>query len=323
MEDTNYPPMEKELLNKFKNYIFLIELNGKYGTGFFIKCNNRVYLCTSYELIPKNFKGKIKLNNNIFLKIDRNTTIKSFEDKCKFILILDKEKLKINEDNILDIDIIYDYIDKIAFLLAYDERGIANNETDILNPVMIIGKILNIKDGYKIEHEFHTKYLLFCSPIVIIKKINNINKIYLIGIQMEDPSIKQSKYMTYGYLITYVLYEIGIQLNNIINNSIIGFKNRFIDEFENNKIRNLSFYTFDEYKNSIIYLHFLLAKYYNNQSEVNFNINYLLVNKPENKKYLKRFHFFKNINNNLERIYGENEIISNINEILSTNNLDL
>ena len=140
---------------------------------------------------------------------------------------------------------------------------------------------------------------------------------------MEDPSIKQSKYMTYGYLITYVLYEIGIQLNNIINNSIIGFKNRFIDEFENNKIRNLSFYTFDEYKNSIIYLHFLLAKYYNNQSEVNFNINYLLVNKPENKKYLKRFHFFKNINNNLERIYGENEIISNINEILSTNNLDL
>jgi len=318
MEDTNYPLMEINFLNKCKNYIFLVELNKRYGTGFFIRYNDSIYLCSSYELIPKDFNGEIKLNNEIIFKIDENSIIIPFENKCKFILITDIEKLEIDENNILNINnyaFIEDYIYKNAFIFAY-------NETDIVNPVIIIGKILNIKDGYKIEHEFDTKYLLFCSPICIIKKINNVDYFFVIGIQMEDPSIKEFKYMSYGYSITYVLNKIGIQLYNINNNSI-EFKNRFINEFENIKKRNLSFYTFDEYKNSIIYLHFLLAKYYNNQSEYNFKTNYLLVNKLENNKYLERFHFFKNINHNLQRIYNDNKIISNLNEVLSTNNLDL
>ena len=260
---------------RMNNYLFLINIDGKYGTCFFIKVKYKEidtkYLCIRDNLISDEFiksKGEIKINENIIIKLNEKRTILSFEKRCKLILI--EEDDNIPNDIILSTDLPpsnYTYSDAVHFAYFYpyneDDYGIS------------FGKILKI-DMYKIYHQFYTKYLLFISPICIIK----YGKLYVIGIQMEEPNIKEYPYMSYGFLLAYILNRVNIKFecfNNYSLENLMKIKNmekhKFLVEYTNNK--NCSFYTFDQYRAGIYYLHFGLSKLYNHQTAKNFNNNFI------------------------------------------------
>ena len=78
-------------------------------------------------------------------------------------------------------------------------------------------------------HQFNTKNLLFVSPICVI----NGDKFNIVGVQLENPKDKEYKYMSYGYLLTFILNSLNIEYsdgeNNIANNYILteeGRRNR-------------------------------------------------------------------------------------------------
>ena len=321
----NLLPISPKLTDQIKNYLFPIEIEGKHGTCFFIKILYPVYtiyLCTSYDIISDDFvksKGEIKINENIKIKLDENRQIIPFERKCKFILIRygelcdENENILIFEQNLS----VNAYIQKDAYLFGCYESNFPNGVGQIQ------AKILNI-DGYKIQHQFDTKNLLFVSPICII----NNNQFKIIGIQLEFPNLQEFKYMSYGYLLRYILKEININyevkyIEHYLNTNDERIK--FLDEF--NKSAKYSFYTFDQYKNGIFYFHRQLAKYYNNQTLQNFNNNYNIISQQnfykKYHKYFKNLHFFKNITNNQFRIFNDLELVNNFNEILTSGDYDL
>ena len=185
----------------------------------------------------------------------------------------------------------------------------------------IPGKILDI-DGYKILHQFNTKKLLSVSPICIIEN----KKFKVIGIQLENPDIY--KYMSYGYLLVYILTKLNIIKANDYNislNSFISIKdeerNIFLSEFR--RCSNYSFYTFDQYKNAIYYLHNKLSKFYTNQTTQDFNNEYTLVKKPQYSDYIKKLELFHNINSNWYQIFNNDELLYNLNKILLTNDYNV
>ena len=299
MEERNYNPISQEIISEIKNYLFPIEINGKYGTVFFFQiCINTIkaiYLCISYDLLSEDFikAGKeLKINENIKLKLNESIKILSFNNQCKLILIEeDKIPRKNIEKHILDIDIPSgNYTNQDAYLFAYSYPFNENGGG------YIQGKIINV-DGYKIHHQFNTKNLLFVSPICIINQNSNDKKFKVIGVQLEDPDSHDYKYMSYGYLLTYILTVLNIPLFNDNNYSLNNFmfnrdieKEQFLTEFT--KSNNYSFYTFEQYKKAIKYLHFRLSKFYNNQTVQDYNNEYNRVNKPIYRKYLRNFYFF-------------------------------
>ena len=322
MEEKNILPINYNLTIKMKNYLFPINIDGKYGTCFFIKVKyNEIdtkYLCIRYNLISDEFiksKGEIKINENIIIKLNEKRTILSFEKRCKLILI--EEDDNIPNDIILLTDLPpsnYTYTDAVHFAYDYpyneDDYGIS------------FGKILKI-DMYKIYHQFYTKYLLFISPICIIK----YGILYVIGIQMEEPNIKQYPYMSYGFSLAYILNRVNIKFKDFNDYSLENImiiknkeKHKFLVEYTNNK--NCSFYTFDQYRAGIYYLHFGLSKLYNHQTAKNFNNNFIRVRKPKYMKYLKKLYYFKNINQNLFSIFNDVELANNFNEIIFQNDYE-
>ena len=327
MEERNYNPIRLELINEIKNYLFPIGINGKYGTCFFfqivINSIKAIYLCISYDLLPEDFinaEKELQINESIKIKLNKRRTILSFKNICKLISI--DENDNIPDKNILETDLPSgNYINQDAYLFAYSYPFNENGGG------FIPGKILNI-DGYKIHHQFNTKNLLFVSPICIINQNNQSTKFKVIGVQLENPDVPEYRYMSYGYLLTYILTELNIPLLNNNNYSLNNFilnrdleRNKFLTEFR--KSRDYSFYTFEQYKEAIKYMHFRLSKFYNNQTTQEFNGEYYRVNKPAYRKYLRNLYFFKNINNNLFHIFNDAEIVKNLNEILSQNNYEI
>ena len=309
------------LIQKSKNYIFPINVEGKYGTCFFFKANKDKYLCVSYDLISPEFiksQGSIKINNNLSIQLNNQRTILSFGTQCKLILITEEEKVN---DYILEMDLPQEnYKNRDAFMLAYSFPFKENEDN---SGGFIPGKIFKIEE-YKILHQFNTKNLLFVSPICIIKD----DEFKIVGVQLKNPRDKEYKYMSYGYLLSYILNSLNIKYidegSNITNNYILSEKdiekNKFLAEYKKNE--NYSFYTFEEYKNAIYYLHFRISRYYNNQTSQNYNNKYNFVNRPIYYKYLNDLRHFKNINNNLLLIFNNVEIAKNFNEILLSNDLE-
>ena len=208
------------------------------------------------------------------------------------------------------------YINSDAYLLAYNYPYKKNDYG------VIFGKILRI-DMYKIYHQFYTKYLLFVSPICIIK----YGAIMLIGIQLEEPNVPEYRYMSYGYLLAYILNTVNIKFKYFSNYSLTNLykvknkeKFKFLTEYANNK--NYSFYTFEQYKRAIYYLHFGLSRLYNKQTIKNFNNNYLRVYKIKYSKYLKKLYYFKNIYENFSHIFNDNDLSKNFNEIIYQNDYE-
>ena len=313
-EKLNYRPIPQNLITKSKNYIFPINIEGKYGTCFFFKAILDIYLCISYDLISKEFiesQGIIKVNNKT-IRLSNERKILSFENRCKLISI---NKGEVPDEYILQIDSpLGNYKNEDAFLFAYSypfEEGGSG---------YIPGKIIKI-ERYKIFHEFNTKGLLCVSPICIIKD----KQFKLVGIQLEDPDAQNYKYMGYGYSLSYILKSLNIPFIEENNNISINYLNvnggeermKFLGLFRENF--GLSFYTFDQYKNGIYHLHFRISRFYNHQTPQNFNNYYNFVNKAIYYKYLYNLRLFKNINNNMINIFNNFEIARNFNEILLSN----
>ena len=90
------------------------------------------------------------------------------------------------------------------------------------------------------------------------------------------------------------------------------------------------FYTLEEYQKHVIKFHNLISKFYVSQTTDNFNIHYsalkeYLAGHPAftlvNNRFLDLLVYFKDQNNFSKRI--KDEIIDNLNKILSSDNLDL
>lgn len=315
MQEINIEPIREELLTKGKNYIFSIKVEGKYGTGFFIDILKVIYLCINQSLISQDFinsKGEINIKENIKIKLDEKRTIIPYNRQCLFISI-DKSEIPPDYKIELETDLsTQEYIGKDAYLFAYSDLDPENVSG------YIPGKIINI-NGYKIEHQFNTKNLLTVAPICIV----NNNQLKVIGVQLENPEIRQYKYMSYGYLLKYILGETNIQFkidedskllldNNLNNrNPVAGIPEE----------KNYFFYTLEQYKNSIIDLHKRISEHYKNQNEQNFNIEYNNVDRPEFQEYLTHFYLFNNINRNQMQIFNDKEIVNNLNRILLSNDL--
>lgn len=332
MTELNYKPLSEYLLRKIKNYIFKIEVQGKLGSCFFFETSNKrsskvtKYLCINYDLISHEFiesNGEIVINKEIIIKLDKNTIMIPFKRQCIFIIIkdinipdcyilnLDIKEIKGKEEEKFEDD---KYINMDEYLFTYYK---SNNEYKI---GYFVGKILDL-DGYKIRHQFNPKNILTVSPICIVKN----NQFKLIGIQLDNQDVKDYKFMSYGFLLKYLLIETNIinlevdeDNNHLPNNSFYNIS--MLDEFSKNYF---SFYTLEQYNKSIKYLHIKLTEYYREQTEQNFNTMYIRVDKPEFSKYLKNLILFKNIRKNLYQIFHDNEIINNLNDILHSNNYDL
>ena len=169
MEEKNYNPISQEIISEIKNYLFPIEINGKYGTVFFFQiCINTIkaiYLCISYDLLSEDYikAGKeLKINENIKLKLNESIKILSFNNQCKLILIEeDKIPRKNIEKHILDIDIPSGkYTNQDAYLFAYSYPFNENGGG------YIQGKIINV-DGYKILEFLHKDKALKQIPVIV------------------------------------------------------------------------------------------------------------------------------------------------------------
>ena len=175
-----------QLIQNIKNYIFPINIEGKYGTCFFFKTKKEKYLCVSYDLISPEFiksQGSIKINNDLSIHLNQQRTILSFGTQCKLILITEKENV---DKYILEMDLPQqNYKNKDAVMLAYSFPFKENEENC---GGFIPGKILKIEE-YKILHQFNTKNLLFVSPICVI----NGDKFNIVGVQLENPKDKEYK----------------------------------------------------------------------------------------------------------------------------------
>ena len=325
MELNNLNPISEKLLIKSKNYLFPIKVEGKSGTCFFINTFISIYLCVNYSLITDKFiesEGEIKIGDKI-IKLDKNRQIISFGRLCKFISIdKRKEKDNIPDEYILDLEIKlspYNYINKDVYLLAYHIQ----DNSDEGKGGYLVGKILNI-DGYEIYHQLNTKNILSVAPICLF----NNNKFEIIGIQLENP--EGYKYMSYGYLLKYILEQTNIkykmevdkrdkEFNYLKNNNDL-FTNLFIAKFD--EYKNYSFYTFQEYKENIINFHIDISKYYKNQTFPDFNNMYNIINIHDYKDYLEDLYLFKNINYNKKFIFNSVRIVNNLNKILLSNNIN-
>ena len=325
MEERNLMPISEKLIAQSKNYIFPIQILGKTGTCFFIKIivNTvvNIYLCINYDLLTDEFiklKGEINIDGKIIIKLDEKREIFSFKNQCKFIKIeedIPDEYILSLEDKLKP----EEYINEDAYLLAYynsDDNG--ENKGGYIS-----GKILNI-DGYKIIHQFNTKNLLSVAPICLYKNDTESNSqiFKVIGIQLENQELKEFKYMSYGYLLKYVLKESNIEpyKNSNLNFNTSLNQYEFLPEFIKNS--RYSFYTFEEYKNSIIKFHVEISKFYKDQTLQNFNNNYNIVSRPEYYNYLKNLYLFKNINNNQQKIFNDLELVTNLNKILLSNDFN-
>ena len=321
MEEENYMPIKASFINTISNYLFPIEIGNNHGTCFFFQFGpdeqKQKYLCVNADLLPKDLfvsEKEIKINENIKIKLNKNKKVYTFETFCNFILI--EKGDTVPDEYVLDIDLPpsnYNNID--SYLLAYSYL----NNKKVLG--FIPGKIFDI-EGYKILHQFNTKNLLSVSPICIIEN----KKFKVIGIQLENPDIY--KYMSYGYLLVYILTKLNIIKANDYNislNSFISIKdeerNIFLSEFR--RCSNYSFYTFDQYKNAIYYLHNKLSKFYTNQTTQDFNNEYTLVKKPQYSDYIKKLELFHNINSNWYQIFNNDELLYNLNKILLTNDYNV
>ena len=265
MEERNLMPISEKLIAQSKNYIFPIQILGKTGTCFFIKIivNTvvNIYLCINYDLLTDEFiklKGEINIDGKIIIKLDEKREIFSFKNQCKFIKIeedIPDEYILSLEDKLKP----EEYINEDAYLLAYYN----SDDTGENKGGYISGKILNI-DGYKIIHQFNTKNLLSVAPICLYNNDteNNLQIFKVIGIQLENQDLKEYKYMSYGYLLKYVLKESNIEpyKNSNLNFNTSLNQYEFLPEFIKNS--RYSFYTFEEYKNSIIKFHVEISKYY-------------------------------------------------------------
>ena len=318
MQEKNIIPISEDLINKSKDYIFPISIGNKIGTCFLINtlCS-LTYLCINYDLISQEFiasEGEIDIIGRK-IKLDKKRMIIDYKRQCIFIQIFKTDGIDEKFQLDLETDLLPDdYINIDTYLFAYYKKD------NLYKRGYIPGRIVNI-DNYKIFHEFNTKYLLSVSPICIVID----NKLKIIGVQLENPDFKEYKYMSYGYLLKYIFKELNIEFkengNNIPKVEFSLNNDSLLSEFSKDK--HYSFYTLEQYKNSIKDLHIKLSEYYKEQNEQNFNTHYNRINRTEYKKYLKNLYYFKNINNNQLQIFNDLEIAKNLNKILLSNDYNM
>ena len=301
--------------------------------------------------------------DNIYIKLDKNQReIIKFNKTDKIILIqmlpeidkISKEKfLKIKTSNYEE------YIGEKAkdvYLIGY--QNFLKKESSVINC-----KIIEIKDKYKIKLNIEDKKFLSYSPICIINQneTNIKNMIQIIGVQCELDILQDSYGFLLGPIIDSLIdfnkpsnQLFNNIMNNIIENDIknninneiendhnnleldktIGNDNIKVDtHFKSHEMKMLQynyFYTLEEYQKHVIKFHNLISKFYVSQTTDNFNIHYsalkeYLAGHPAftlvNNRFLDLLVYFKDQNNFSKRI--KDEIIDNLNKILSSDNLDL
>ena len=350
--------------NKFTS-CFLFDLNSNNNDSYYF-CTDSNFI--SQKDIESNEIYNIHLGSNfldsINIKLDiQQRKIKCFKGINEFILVqIFPELDKIPKDKILSIkkDNINEYIGsngKDIYIIGY--QNFLKKEYSIYNC-----KIKKIIDNYKIEFNSEENSFFGCSPICIIdqKEFQPKNKYKIIGIKGQYDILKDN----YGFLLGQIINnledfkKVPNQLFNNIMNNIIENDNNYqinneIDKSNNFKneilydtidkidivdtnikteemkiLQNYYFYTFKEYKQTIIKFHNLISKYYISQSRESFNLHY-----SELQEYLKKYPSFINTNQqfledlkyfedpkNYEKRMPDNTF-TNFNKILSSGNLEL
>ena len=324
MEEKNLNPISEKIITESKNYVFPIKIQDKIGSCFFINILKTLYLCINYDLLTEEFiksKGVISINENIQIKLDEKTRIIPFKNQCKFILIENSNDIPPNYKLNLETDLNPDqYINRDAYLFAFNNTTDNNLEN---KGGYIPGKILDIKE-YKILHQFNTKNLLTVAPICCLfnDTVSNQKLIKVIGIQLEDPDTKGYKSVSFGYLLRYVLSETNIEFGDKKENEHNLLKSdKFLKEIVESE--NYSFYTLQQYRESIKDLHIKISSYYMHQTLQNYNTKYKIINDGEYRRYLKNLYLFKNINIYQESIFNSIDIVKNLNKILLSNDFNL
>ena len=362
----NYYILLLEHKNKFTS-CFLIDLNLNNNDSYYF-CTNSNFI--SQKDIESNEVYDIYLGANfldsIHIKLDiQQRKIKKFKGINEFILVqIFPELDKIPKEKILTMksDNLNEYVGSYAkdvYIIGY--HNFLRKENSVYNC-----KIIELIDNYKIKFNSEENSFLGCSPICIINQneFQPKNKFKIIGIKGEYDILKNN----YGFLLGRIINsledfkKVPNQLFNNIMNNIIENDNNYninneIDEVENLKneilvdtigfekidnvdtnikteemklLQNYYFYTFKEYKKTIIKFHNLISKYYVSQSKENFNYHYsklqeYLKKYPTfvytNQKFLDNLQYFSDPKN-YENLMPD-KTFTDFNRILSSSNLEL
>ena len=272
------------------------------------------------DQISKDKFLKVKFNcYNEYLKGNLNDTyIIGYENyfkkdisvsKCKILDIKDNYKIKLNlEDN--------------HFLSCSPICIINQNEQQIKNKIQLIG----IQGEYDILEESHG-FLLdrIINSLTDFKKApNQLFSNIMNNIIENDINNDIINNIHNNYNINN-----NEDLSNTIGNDNINIDTN-INTYEMRMLQYNYFYTFDEYKKQIIKFHNLISKYYVSQNQINFNKHYLELKEylsrypsfmASNRKFLDELLFFNDTKNFEDKV--PDEMIDNLNKILSSDNLEL
>ena len=122
--------------------------------------------------------------------------------------------------------------------------------------------------------------------------------------------------MSFGFILRYILNEINIELEG--SNDFMVHKFQKVKELKA-ELNDFSFYTLEEYKDSLINLHIKISKYYKEQDIKNFNNIFSIINTTKYRKYSNELKLFEDIEFNNYLIRKDNEIVDILNEILLSN----
>ena len=272
------------------------------------------------DQISKDKFLKIKSNcYNEYLKGNLNDTyIIGYENyfkkdisvsKCKILDIKDNYKIKLGSG-------------ENHFLSCSPICIINQNEQQIKNKIQLIG----IQGEYDILEESHG-FLLdrIINSLTDFKKApNQLFSNIMNNIIENDINNDIINNITNNYNINN-----NEDLSNTIGNDNINIDTN-INTYEMRMLQYNYFYTFDEYKKHIIKFHNLISKYYVSQNQINFNKHYLELKEylsrypsfmASNRKFLDELLFFNDTKNFEDKV--PDEMIDNLNKILSSDNLEL
>jgi hypothetical protein len=298
--------------NKLNNSISRIQINGKHGTGFFMKIEingeKKNYLIANNQIISQeqiDSKANIDLMYGQEFKtisLDKNIrNIQAFENGVILVEIIQNDG--ISENKYLSVDLNYQYgyeayqdekVCTIGYNNTYTERELSSGE---------IISIINSKFNLNLNTNLG-------SPICSIKNQ------FVIGIYKEA-----NNGIFIGEIIDSLKKENGQKINNVNSNNNVNNNNNV-----NSNNDRKRYYYFDENKEKYILFNKNVLKHFHRQNEANFNTTFndlktYLSDKKENNlenilDILQNFKKIENYDKMLKKCLGVQGLLDKINYII-------
>ena len=295
--------IDQSVFKKLNNSITKIQINGKNGTGFFMKIEisgkTTNYLITLNQIISQD-QIDSKINIDLFygefdeehktIKLDKNIrNIRTFENGAIFIEIIPNDG--ISKDKFLSPDLNYKqgyeiYKNANVYLLGF------NNTYE--KKEIFSDKITFINDS-QFSHKLNAN---LCSLIC------SIENQFVIGIHKQDYN--------------------GIFIGEILDT---------LQKENDKKINKIKFYNYDENKENFILFHKNVLNKFNNQNDNNFDLalndlnNYFADKKDHKLKditdILKTFKNIENYDETLKNCLGVQGFLDKINTVIRMDDNEL